>query len=171
MLFRSAEDPEEPQEVSLPVVVALYRQVQELQRCVDELLKESHKETKAKEEHEYRTTAGELKNLHKAICKEVNAWVKDDLLDPLDAADIKEGIRTLNQAVLNNWPLPTRAILDVVLNLEQLQLSAPATLDTLYTKFYKPRLTNAAEADVNRVVEIAGVNLYEVDWIDFLRKE
>lgn len=164
------EDPEVPTEVSLPVIVAMHKQLVALTARVDELCAMVDKPSVAVE-YERRTQLGEMSNLLRKCGHEIDALVKDGTLDPMDAAEIKEGVRLINAAIIHDMPIPSKAVLDSVLNLAQLQLSLPASLDKLYTKFYKQHLPNAAEADVQRVIDIAGVNLYEYDWVEFLRNE
>ena len=164
------EDPDVPTEVSLPVIVAMHKQLVALTARVEEL-STLLDNGPASTEHERRTMLGEMANLLRKCCREVDDLVKEDKLDPLDAAEIKEGVRLINEAIVHDMPVPAKAVLDSVLNLAQLQLSLPASLDALYTKFYKPHLPSAAEADVQRVIDIAGVNLYEVDWVEFLQGE
>lgn len=167
------DDPEEPQAVSLPVVVALHRQVKHLAAEVQELREELAQQRQAKPmvDHHQRTVVGELTNLFKDLCAEIDGWVSADRVDPMDAADIKEGVRLLNSAVEHSTPLPAKGILNCVLTLAQLSLSAPVPLEELYLKYYKPMLHSAAAPDRARVQEIAGVDLYEYDWIQFLNED
>lgn len=164
------EDPDVPTEVTLPVIVAMHKQIVALTARVEELSK-ALEQPSVSTEHARRTQLGEMANLLRKCFSEIDVMVKEDKLDPLDAAEIKEGVRLINEAIVHDIPVPAKAVLDSVLNLAQLQLSLPASLDALYTKFYKPHFHSAAEADVQRVIDIAGVNLYEVDWVEFLQEE
>ena len=161
------DDPNEPTEVSLPVVVALHRQVMALKQQVEEL--KAGQQT-PKVDHVTRTMIGELNNSYKAACKEVDDWVSQGRLDPMDAADIKEGMRLLNQALEHELPMPAKGILNCVLTLAQLQLPMPTALESMYTKYYKPALVLTGKPERQRVEEIAGVNLYEYDWLQFLQE-
>lgn len=167
------DDPDEPTEVSLPVVIALHRQVKELRKYIDQEIArlESLVDAAPKVEHATRTTTGELKNLHRSVCSEVDEWIHDGEIDPMDGADVKEGVRLINQAIATDSPIPAKGILDCVLTLAQLSLKPPSALEELYLKYYKPLLAHAEKPERQRVKEIAGVDLYEYDWLHFLNEE
>lgn len=161
-------DPDEPTEVTLPVVIALHRQVRALTERVDKLAVLVDAPRSAQET---RVRVGELTNLYRRACEEVDALVASDTVDPMDAADVKEGIRLINQAIASDMSVPAKGVLNCVLTLKQLSLSAPASLEELYLKYYKPYLATTEAPDRARVQDIAGVDLYEYDWLQFLQEE
>lgn len=156
---------DDPTEVSLPLIVSLHRRIKKLEEEVAKL--QSSKQSNGESAHRYMV--GELNNLYRSVCKEVDTAVADGMIDPMDGADIKEGVRLINQAIVHRRSIPATGILNCVLTLAQLQLPLPPSLETLYTKFYLPQLPSAAEADIQRVRDVAGVNLYEADWEEFLQ--
>lgn len=105
-----------------------------------------------------RTAVGELRNLAKKI----------DLsyLDDEDQADVREGIRQLNQAIATGQPFPPTAILSVVLTL--VGHSVPEALEEMYLKYYASWPQEPSSDDIDKVVDIAGVNLYTYNWLQFI---
>lgn len=136
---------------------ALEREVRELKELVD---------AAPQRDHTQETLVGEIHNLYVKACKEIDQLPMDDV----DREDIKAGLHGLNAAVTNTQAAKATDILNIVLTLSQYNLAAPATVILLYRKFYKQALGIASESDKTKTVQIAGVDLYETDWEEFLQE-